>query len=332
VNAIGTYPASGKFGFSPPGGPAVGNDWVLILEASGSTGGGVVGHWSLDETSGNQALDSAGSNPGTLHNAPARVQGVSGSALSFNGSNQYVQMARPGPLGGSAVAASAWLRTTSTTEEVFFAYGSDAGNGSPEYFRLNVNMSGPGTIGVRTGGGRRSFNAPGILDGTWHLVVVQTGANSTLANLQVYLDGVLLTSTAENGAPSAQWNIGSGSPTIPITLGADVQGGVASFAFNGSIDEVQLFNRVLSASEIQALRAIHQTPPTTECRIDLPSCPNYPSVVGLNFRDDWQGASSNQARCMQRAKDYYDWCATSDPVTARYLSGGAVVQQTTYPN
>jgi hypothetical protein len=117
-------------------------------------------------------------------------------------------------------------------------------------------MSGAGTIGVRTGGGRRSFNAPGVLDGSWHLVVVQAAANSALANVQIYLDGVLLTSAAEDTAPAATWSIGSGAPIIPVTLGADVQGGFASFAFSGSIDEVELFDRALSASEIQALYAI----------------------------------------------------------------------------
>jgi hypothetical protein len=117
-------------------------------------------------------------------------------------------------------------------------------------------MSGAGTIGVRTGGGKRSFNGPdaGILDGAWHWVLVQTAANDTLTNLQIYLDGVLLTSTAEDTAPSAPWSIGSGPLTIPVTLGGDVQGGGIGFAFSGSIDEVQLFNRPLSASEIQALR------------------------------------------------------------------------------
>jgi hypothetical protein len=252
--SIGQYAAAGAQTFDAPGATADGNDWVLALESAGTTmGSGPLGHWSFDELSGDRALDSAGANPGTLYNSPARVGGRRGGALSFNGSNQYVQMGSPGPLGASAVAVSVWLETTSAVEEVFFAYGSDSGNGSPEYFRLNVNMNGVDRIGARTADGRRSFYAPGITDGAWHHVVVQTAADDTLTDLQFYMDGALLTSSAEDGNPSALWSIGSGTPTIPVTVGADVQGGGVSFPFGGSIDDVQLFNRSLTPSEISIL-------------------------------------------------------------------------------
>jgi hypothetical protein len=78
------------------------------------------------------------------------------------------------------------------------------------------------------------------------------------------------------------------------------------------------------------------TTQTTACQVTVPSCPNHPSSVGT-FYDNYQdpgygvGASSNQAECMQRAKDYYVWCGTSTPDKATYFINGAVAQTTTYP-
>jgi hypothetical protein len=68
----------------------------------------------------------------------------------------------------------------------------------------------------------------------------------------------------------------------------------------------------------------------SQCLITLTACPKYPSYKGT-FSDNYQNAGSNQARCMQRATDYYGWCGdnSSQPVTAKYLFEGTVVQSTT---
>ena len=148
---------------------------------------GLIGLWKLDEGSGVSAADSAGSNNGALLNSPTWTPGKISNALLFNGINQTVKTNSLGPTGNPALSASAWIKTTSSAEEVFFAYGSDSGIGSPEYFRLNVNMTGANSLGVRTGNGRRSFNAPSITDGNWHHVVVSKSANDILTNLKIYL-------------------------------------------------------------------------------------------------------------------------------------------------
>jgi hypothetical protein len=72
--------------------------------------------------------------------------------------------------------------------------------------------------------------------------------------------------------------------------------------------------------------------PVTSCMITQASCPNHPSEVGT-FSDDYEGAGSNPAECMQRAYDYYSWCGISPlsrkTTTASYYSNGSVVQSTT---
>jgi hypothetical protein len=68
----------------------------------------------------------------------------------------------------------------------------------------------------------------------------------------------------------------------------------------------------------------------------IPSCPNFPSVTGT-FDDNYQDqgfsvpSSQDQAECMQRAQDYYQWCGSSVAETASFLSNGVVVQTVSYP-
>src|SRR5262249_61989795 len=157
------------------------------------TTSGLVGYWKFDETSGFVAADASGSNNnGTVANSATWSSGNISGALSFNGLSQYVRMTGAGPLGNPAVTATAWIKTSSPFEQVFFSYGSDSGTGYAEYFRLNVNMNGTDRLGVRTGNGRRAFYAPGLTNGYWHHVAIVKAANDVLTNLQAYMDGVLL--------------------------------------------------------------------------------------------------------------------------------------------
>ena len=50
---------------------------------------GLVNHYKLDETSGTTAYDSAGTNTGTVTGATFTA-GKIGNALSFNGTNNYI--------------------------------------------------------------------------------------------------------------------------------------------------------------------------------------------------------------------------------------------------
>jgi hypothetical protein len=70
--------------------------------------------------------------------------------------------------------------------------------------------------------------------------------------------------------------------------------------------------------------------PSTECRMTVPECPNH-ALSAVTFSDNWDGAGSNETRCLQRAKDYYDWCGASQTMTASFLVNGAVKSSVTYP-
>src|SRR5206468_4380483 len=94
-----------------------------------------------------------------------------------------------------------------------------------------------------------------VNDGRWHHVTITRDASTGTVNL--YIDGVL------NGSA----NLGTGTKTSQFKLiGAlsDVQADGATFTganyFNGSLDDVRIYNAVLPAEQVRAL-ALPPSPP-----------------------------------------------------------------------
>ena len=75
-------------------------------------------------------------------------------------------------------------------------------------------------------------------------------------------------------------------------------------------------------------------PPTTgpalgsRCEISLPKegCPSA-STLSAVFDDDWEHAGSDEGRCLRRAQEYFDYCASSAPVIARFYEGTKVKRE-----
>ena len=74
---------------------------------------GLVGYWNFDEGTGNVVIDgSKKSNDGTKAGAKW-AKGVFGSALEFNGANDYANMRNPGSgITAKAVSVEAWVQST----------------------------------------------------------------------------------------------------------------------------------------------------------------------------------------------------------------------------
>jgi hypothetical protein len=69
--------------------------------------------------------------------------------------------------------------------------------------------------------------------------------------------------------------------------------------------------------------------PTNGCYVSMPTCPLFPQYTGT-FRDTDQTANASPARCMQRAPEYFAWCATTLFATASFFSQGALQQRSTF--
>jgi hypothetical protein len=228
-----------------------GSATLVITIASGP-----VAYWKLDDGSGSSAADSSGNgNTGTLVNGPTWTSGQVNGALSFNGKNQYVTV--PAPSGSSLdldsapVTIAAWINTNSiTTQQAILLRGSANGiSQGNQGYGMWVNSNGKINVGSAGGGNLNSNTA--ITAGAWHHV---TGIINGTAS-KVYIDGV-------DQTPSSV-NVGVVKSSLTLTIGASLntaQTGYVGF-FNGSLDDVRVYNRVLSTTEIDALASMNSTSP-----------------------------------------------------------------------
>ena len=232
-----------------------GGDSGYSNEASVTTSAGVpnlVGQWLFDEIAGNTAVNDTSftGNHGTLVGGTTRVIGTNGAqagnSLTFDGVNDHVLNSQnlAGVLGGTATLVT-WIRTSALGNNTFWqAPGitgvEESGFGNDIFWGW---IDATGRIGMSAGNGAAAKSTNPINDNAWHHVALTR--NATTGLVQVYVDGVLSgTATSEIGVKTTPF---SSIGRIEDTAGTPTY-------LNGQLDELQVFNRVLSQSEIQALR------------------------------------------------------------------------------
>lgn len=179
-------------------------------------------------------------------NDPAEwVAGRWNHALNFNGASNYVAISNfNGILGASNRTCAAWVKTTSTAAMPVIAWGPNS-NGNKWTFLL---QNGHARIEATSGylEGTRTVN-----DGYWHHVAVTFTNDGTpdIIESKLYIDGTVETSFTASLARTVN-TAASGN----VTIGADIPSAQNRY-FAGVIDEPQIYNRALSATEIAALYA-----------------------------------------------------------------------------
>jgi hypothetical protein len=208
-----------------------------------ATASGPVGWWKFDEGSGTAAADASGnSNNATLVNGPVWTTGESNSGLAFNGSNSYVSVPYSASLNAtSAVTLSAWIKTTSPARGDIVSRFSGAPY--PGYALVASGNCAAGQVGMWVGDNAGGYvcSAGTINNGSWHLV---TGTYDG-TTVRVYIDGALSNSGSRTN--------GLNNPSNGPTIGAYSLSGAMGGFFNGSIDGVRIYNRALSAAEVNTL-------------------------------------------------------------------------------
>ncbi|AQT67157.1 Alpha-amylase/pullulanase [Anaerohalosphaera lusitana] len=199
----------------------------------------MVGFYKLDETSGSTAADSSGhGNDGTVTGA-SWVTGIDGNALSFDGVDDVVNLGTGPSLSGQTdFTVSAWVKTTATAAGVIVQQRNGGFNG--EYV---FNMGSDGTLGFMIYGNSAyqfSFSSTATVnDGEWHHVVaVRDGTDG-----YIYVDA---------GTPAtASGTVRDLASNIGVGIGADIRDN--NRYFNGLMDDVRIYDKALSSSEITDL-------------------------------------------------------------------------------
>ncbi|MFA6458305.1 MAG: LamG-like jellyroll fold domain-containing protein [Patescibacteria group bacterium] len=204
------------------------------LDGFDSLSTGLVSWWKMDNT----WADSAGTNTGTASGATFTTSGKIGSAGSFDGLNDYVTVPDSDVLSPSIITLSTWVKINSAGINDIIAGKSGEYWLSYSFAATNCTAN---RFGFATYNGSAWVCASGTTTpvvGQWyHLLAIHNGTNTYF-----YIDGVLQATVAQGARPNTTYlfDIGSYSPDA------------STYAFNGSIDEVKIFNRALTAAEIAA--------------------------------------------------------------------------------
>ncbi len=201
---------------------------------------GAVGIWHFDEGTGTYAYDSSlYANTGTLGGSPVWTIGKFGNALNFSGSN-YVTVPYSPSLSVSQITLSLWIkRARSGTREIFIGKANGSGPGTSPYW-IEFTVGDDVLMLLGDGSHDKSVYGPAtISDTNWHFIVgTFNGSTETL-----YLDGVAGTPLSWSGTIYQD----------TTSLGIGRLGTYGGLMFDGTIDEVRLYNRGLSTTEIAQL-------------------------------------------------------------------------------
>lgn len=221
------------------------------LLAFGQLNDNLVSMWELNETSGTTISDATGNNDGTLANATLNQTGILNKAVSFDGSGDYIEL----PIDEDGVidvryfsfSVSAWVKSADplpSTTSVRILEKRDAGIG---VYPVSWQVLAP-SQDIRLAAYDGSVNpyptisSAEIWDGDWHLIVMV--CNFSTDSIYAYVDGAYH-SRVLNTVSNATGNNGH------IYLATN--GAHATSWYSGLIDQVGLWTKALSASEVSDL-------------------------------------------------------------------------------
>ncbi len=201
------------------------------LQAISSETGLVLG-WHFDEGSGSSAIDASGNGyTGSVVGGVSYVLGRFGTALSFDGSDDYVQITNLNipTASGSKVTVEFWMNWSGLNLRMPMGFST-------------YDLWFSGYFGFNTGRGEiRGMSTTGLAN-TWVFVsAIFNSGDSTLSEL--YINGIKQTLTLTGSAPATQ------PLSTTMTVGNWNNMGSLYF-YRGMIDEFRLYNRALTPREI----------------------------------------------------------------------------------
>ena len=196
----------------------------------------------------NNATTSIPSNtyPGTANNI-TYAAGKFGNAAVFNGSSSIITVANSSGNNMSTFSISLWFNTSGHSAAATLINNGGADSTQVGWF-LGLNASG-NLFFTTSQGGVNQTSATGTTnyeDSSWHNVVLAyTAVGAGTSTYNVYVDGNF---TPEITGTNGQF---TSTATQPLTIGRFAR--VAIEFFNGSIDQVRIFNSALPQTAVTAL-------------------------------------------------------------------------------
>jgi hypothetical protein len=222
-----------------------GQQWHIISSSDVSdtiASENLVGWWKFDELDSNgNTIDSSNyGQSGNLVNNPSLVSGKFNTGYDFDGASNYIDFGDPDHLDSfDQIALSCWVKTSNASggAKIIMGKSANAVHSNPYYTYTMAMTGGRAHLRLNT---TSITGSVVISDGQWHHIV----CNYNGAQMQIYVDGSLDTSTAKTGAlttSNQNFRIGGRHTTALGEFYGDI------------VDDARIFNRALTPAEILVL-------------------------------------------------------------------------------
>lgn len=255
-------------------------DDFIVTERAAAASPSPIGNWRFDESvwdgTPGQVLDSSGNGMhggavggATTDDTNPAVAGNPGTCGygEFDGVDDYVEVAGLSTTLNATASLAFWIRTTQTGSNTAWqapgVTGVEEAGGADDIFW--GWLDGSGRIGVSVGNDYTTKSATTINNGTWRHVVLTRDHNA--GTYKIYVDGNL---DASGGIATGV--IGNGYSSIGRI---EDTGGTPEY-FAGQLDELRVYDGVLSDADVQAVMA-----ETHPCGAELcPAGTPQPGLIG----------------------------------------------------
>jgi hypothetical protein len=244
---------------------------------NGGCPAGLVSYWQFDEGSGTTTADSKNGNNGNIQTGVSWTTGKIGNGLDFPGAgtdgyvdvgvidvfSNYIDLGTFDVLPASDITILGWFKaddfgvndgriitkaTGTGTDDHYWMLGTRGVGGqgaSPYRMRFRVSLGGSTETLIDGGGSGSLTDTVGtnvdLAANTWYFAAAVYDGST----MDIYLDGVLIASAAQTGTRDTN--------TAQVWMGDNPISVDVNRPFDGIIDEVALFSRALSESEITTL-------------------------------------------------------------------------------
>lgn len=249
---------------------------VLGAKDQSALSNGLVGYWKMDTATGSSELDSSGNGlTASLNNSTSWTTGKFGSAGSTDNTNSDRMVVSSAPNLTSEWTASAWfqypLATTGGSWWTLFRGGGSVGADHQVLIRRSDYLLGMYDNDTGTGFHSTGFAMNTLSNGWHHLATVGSGTTQ-----KFYIDGQYVGST-DKKSTSGIYSIGNCS--------CDGQNW-------GKFDEVRVYNRALSTSEISQLYN-YAPGPIAYYNFEENSGSTLNDISGNGHNGTWNGTGSH---------------------------------------
>jgi hypothetical protein len=211
---------------------------------------GLIGLWSLE----NNTLDYTGVHNGTYVGSYSNVTGKIGYGIGWDGTSDYINVTKTSAMNVTSITVGALVNTSSinTAQEIMsifrssdskrtirFEYAGATASSRKIIFQTSVD----GTNGCTANSYLNPVNVSG-----WYLIVATFDPLQNNGYSKIFINGVDMTNASDttNTSPGLYY-----SPDVALRIGG--YEATPTRTWNGSMDEVFMFNRALSATEVSQM-------------------------------------------------------------------------------